>query len=106
MFGNEPGDEFLVAIDSGERSFDAEHDGLVDIVSPMIGTFYLAPSPDSDTYVSIGANVDSESVVCIIEAMKVMNEIKADTSGTIEKIICKAGQAVEYGQILFKVRPD
>ena len=87
-------------------SEEAQDDGLVDIVSPMIGTFYLAPSPDSDPYVSTGSNVDSESVVCIIEAIKVMNEIKADTTGTIEKIMCKAGQAVEYGQVLFKVRPD
>ena len=85
---------------------EAQDDDLVDIISPMIGTFYLAPSPDSDPYASVGTNVDNESIVCIIEAMKVMNEIKADTIGTIEKIMCKAGQAVEYGQVLFKVRPD
>ena len=83
-----------------------QDDGLVDIISPMIGTFYLAPSPDSDPFVSIGSSIDNDSVVCIIEAMKVMNEIKAETIGTIEKIMCKAGQAVEYGQVLFKVRPD
>lgn len=87
-------------------SEEAQDEGLIDIISPMIGTFYLAPSPDSDPYVSVGSGVDTESVVCIIEAMKVMNEIKADTIGTIEKIMCKAGQAVEYGQVLFKVRPD
>ena len=83
-----------------------QDDGLVDIVSPMIGTFYLAPSPDSDPFVGIGSSIDNDSVVCIIEAMKVMNEIKAEAIGTIEKIMCKAGQAVEYGQVLFKVRPD
>lgn len=87
-------------------SEQARDEGLVDIISPMIGTFYLAPSPDSDPFVSVGSSIDNESVVCIIEAMKVMNEIKAETIGAIEKIMCEAGQAVEYGQILFKVRPD
>ncbi len=87
-------------------SEQTQDEGLVDIISPMVGTFYLAPSPDSDPFVSVGASIDNESIVCIIEAMKVMNEIKAETIGTIEKIMCEAGQAVEYGQVLFKVRPD
>ena len=83
-----------------------EGDGLVEINSPIIGTFYSAPSPDSDPYVTVGARVEPETVVCIIEAMKVMNEIKAETAGTIVEILCKAGQAVEYGQAIFKVKPD
>ena len=81
-------------------------EGLVDITSPMVGTFYAQPSPDAESFVEIGSSVDQQSVVCIIEAMKVMNEIKADNAGTIEKIMVKNGQAVEYGQVLFKVRPE
>ncbi|MFH1614141.1 MAG: acetyl-CoA carboxylase biotin carboxyl carrier protein [Planctomycetota bacterium] len=78
---------------------------LVDITSPIVGTFYTGPSPDSEPYVRVGSDVNPETVVCIIEAMKVMNEIKAETSGTIAKIVASSGQAVEYGQVLFKVKP-
>ena len=74
--------------------------------SPLVGTFYEAPSPDSDPYVEPGSHVDSQTVVCIIEAMKVMNEIKAEVSGTIVEKVATTGQAVEYGQVLFRVRPD
>ncbi len=84
----------------------AADEGLVDIGSPMVGTFYSAPSPDSDAFVKAGDKVTPETVVCIIEAMKVMNEIRAETSGTIEKIVASNGQAVEYEQTLFKIRPD
>ncbi len=79
---------------------------LVEIKSPLIGTFYATPSPDSKPYVEPGSNVDTQTVVCIIEAMKVMNEIKAETSGTIVEILVTNGQAVEYGQVLFRVKPD
>ena len=79
---------------------------LLEIKSPIVGTFYEAPSPDSDPYVEPGSRVDSQTVVCIIEAMKVMNEIKAEVSGTIVEKTVKNGQAVEYGQVLFRVRPD
>lgn len=81
-------------------------DNLVEIKSPIVGTFYATPSPDSEPYVEVGSKVTSQTVVCIIEAMKVMNEIKAETEGTIADILVKNGQAVEYGQVLFKVRPD
>ncbi len=81
-------------------------DGLIDIPSPLVGTFYRAASPDSDSYIEISSSVSPDSVVCIIEAMKVMNEIKAEVSGTIEKIMVENGQAVEFGQVLFKVRPN
>ena len=84
---------------------EAKDDGLVNIVSPIVGTFYQAPSPDSDPYVNTGDKVGADTVVCIVEAMKVMNEVKAETSGTVVEICCKDGQAVEYGQVLFKVRP-
>ena len=84
----------------------APADNLVAITSPIVGTFYAKPSPDSEPFVEIGSPVEPQTVVCIIEAMKVMNEIKAETSGTIVEAYVTDGQAVEYGQVLFKVRPD
>ena len=81
-------------------------EALQEIKSPIVGTFYEAPSPDSDPYVEVGAHVDPQTVVCIIEAMKVMNEIKAEVSGTVVEKTVANGQAVEYGQVLFRVRPD
>jgi len=74
------------------------------ITSPMVGTFYRSPSPDSPSYVDIGAQVDGESVVCIIEAMKVMNEIKAELKGTIVEVLVENAKPVEFGQKLFAVR--
>jgi acetyl-CoA carboxylase biotin carboxyl carrier protein len=79
---------------------------LIEIKSPMVGTFYATPSPDSAPYVEIGSHVEPQTVICIIEAMKVMNEIKAENSGTVAEILVTNGQAVEYGQALFRVRPD
>ncbi len=84
---------------------EAVDDGLINIESPIVGTFYQASSPDSGPYVKIGDPVDADTVVCIIEAMKVMNEIKAETSGVIAEVCCKDGEAIEFGQTLFKVRP-
>ncbi len=81
-------------------------DNLVNITSPIVGTFYTAPSPDSEPYVKVGDHVTPDTVVCIVEAMKVMNEIKAEAAGTIEKVMVSNGQAVEFGQVLFKIRPD
>ena len=78
---------------------------LVEIRSPMVGTFYSAPSPDSDAFVKVGMSVSEDSPVCIIEAMKVMNEIKAECSGSIAEICVKNAQPVEYGQVLFRVKP-
>jgi acetyl-CoA carboxylase biotin carboxyl carrier protein len=77
----------------------------VEIKSPMIGTFYRAPSPESGNYVEIGTEVTPESVVCIIEAMKVMNEIKAEARGVITQILVDNAKPVEFGQPLFKIRP-
>ena len=74
------------------------------IKSPMVGTFYASPSPDSAPYVTEGMQFSSETVVCILEAMKVMNEVRADCSGKIVEILAKNGTAVEYGQPLFKVQ--
>jgi len=80
-------------------------DGLVEITSPMVGTFYSAPSPDTDSFVEIGANIGEDSVVCIVEAMKVMNEITADVKGTIKKILVDNAMPVQFGQPLFLVDP-
>ena len=79
--------------------------GLVAVPSPMVGTFYSAPTPDADPFIAVGATVSADSVVCMIEAMKIFNEIKADCKGTIEKICVNNGDAVEFGQDLFLVRP-
>jgi acetyl-CoA carboxylase biotin carboxyl carrier protein len=78
--------------------------GLEEITSPMIGTFYRAPAPDADNFADPGTKVDDESVVCIIEAMKVMNEIKAECIGEIVEVLVENGEPVEYGQPLFLVK--
>ena len=77
---------------------------LRDIVSPMVGTFYRAGSPDSPPFADVGKEVSEESVVCIIEAMKVMNEIKAETKGVIAEIVAENGKPVQFGQVLFRVK--
>ncbi len=83
-----------------------DNSGLVTIESPMVGTYYSSPNPDADPYISIGASIGTDSVVCLIEAMKVFNEIKAETTGTIEKILVNNGDAVEFGQKLFMIKPN
>jgi acetyl-CoA carboxylase biotin carboxyl carrier protein len=87
-------------------SVPLQEEDLVEIKSPIVGTFYATPSPDSEPYVEVGSHVEPQAVVCVIEAMKVMNEIKAETGGTIADILVTNGQAVEYGQVLFRIRPD
>ena len=77
----------------------------LEIKSPMIGTFYRAPSPESAPYIEVGAEVNAETVVCIIEAMKVMNEIKAEAKGVITQVLMENGKPVEFGQPMFKLRP-
>ena len=80
--------------------------GTASIVSPMVGTFYTSPSPDSPPFVSVGQQVEEDTVVCIIEAMKVMNEIKAETRGVIVEVLAQNGKPVEFGKPLFAVRPS
>ena len=80
--------------------------GEIEIKSPMIGTFYRAPSPEAGSYSEVGSEVNPDSVVCIIEAMKVMNEIKAEVKGVITQILVENAKPVEFGQPLFKVRPN
>lgn len=79
--------------------------GLTPIKSPMVGTFYAAASPDAKPFVSVGTRIDEETDVCVIEAMKVFNNIKAELRGTIAKILVNNGQSVEFGQTLFLVKP-
>jgi acetyl-CoA carboxylase biotin carboxyl carrier protein len=77
---------------------------MKEIVSPMVGTFYRAASPDGPPFVEVGKPVTEDTVVCIIEAMKVMNEIKAETSGVIAEVVADNGKPVQFGQALFRVR--
>lgn len=77
----------------------------LEVKSPMIGTFYRSPSPESGSYVEVGSEVNPDTVVCIIEAMKVMNEIKAEVKGVVTQVLVENAKPVEFGQPLFKVRP-
>ncbi len=83
---------------------EAEDKDLHAIVSPMVGTFYRAPAPDAAPYVDVGQKVDEKTVVCIVEAMKLMNEIEAEVRGEIVKVLVENGELVEYGQPLFLVK--
>lgn len=94
------------ASDTKDNSSNAKREGLYTISSPMVGTFYEAPSPDSPAYVKTGDRVKTESVVCIVEAMKLMNEIEAEIQGEIVEVLVENGQLVEYGQELFLVKPE
>ena len=85
---------------------EAEITNLHKIISPMVGTFYQSSSPDADPYVKVGSKVSSESIVCIVEAMKLFNEIEAEINGEIVEVLVKDGQLVEYGQPLFLVKPE
>jgi len=78
--------------------------GFAYVKSPMVGTFYRSPSPDSPPFVDANSKIEEKSVVCIIEAMKIMNEIQAEVKGTIVEVLVENGQPVEYGQRLFKVK--
>ena len=83
---------------------DAEEVGVAYIKSPMVGTFYRSPSPESKPFVEPGTKVVENTVVCIIEAMKIMNEIQAEIKGTVIETLVENGQPVEYGQRLYKVK--
>lgn len=84
----------------------ASEAGLVEIGSPMVGTFYSSPEPNAPPFVQVGSGISPGTVVCIIEAMKVFNEIKSEVAGKIERVLVKSGSAVEYGQPLFLVRAN
>ena len=94
----------LDAQNSEETSSSQENDNLKTLNAPMVGTFYKSPSPEESPYVQIGDSVSNESTVCILEAMKLFNEIQAEVTGEITEILVEDGQMVEYGQPLFKVK--
>lgn len=85
---------------------EARDDNMIAVTSPMVGTFYRAPAPEAPSYVQVGDHVNPGQVLCIIEAMKLMNEIEAEVSGIIEKINVENAEPVEYGHKLFVIRPD
>lgn len=89
-----------------EAAAEADTTNLHKITSPMVGTFYSSPTPDADAYVKAGSSVSKDSIVCIVEAMKLFNEIEAEVNGEIVEVLVKNGQLVEYGQPLFLVKPE
>ncbi len=96
---------------AGSFQHDAEpatspNNGLVEIRSPIVGTFYRSPSPDTDPFINVSDHFESGQVLCIIEAMKLMNEIESDFSGTVVDILVENGQPIEYDQVLFLVKPS
>jgi acetyl-CoA carboxylase biotin carboxyl carrier protein len=102
------------AADAAEPAAPAEsappatgaQDHLVEVTAPIVGTFYSAPAPDASSYVKVGDHVAAGTVLCIIEAMKLMNEIEAETSGTVREVLVRNEEPVEYGQVLFRIDPD
>ena len=96
--------------ESANKNIDVPKDNspknLIEIKSPMPGTFYSAPDPDSASFVNIGDNVNIGDTICIVEAMKIMNEIQAEESGTIEQILVDNSSPVEFDQVLFKLKPS
>ena len=91
------------AVEDSSVSGIAESVDTVEIVSPMVGTFYAQPSPDAAPFIQIGDMVQEDSVVCIIEAMKIFNEIKAECNGKIVEILVKSGESIEFGQPIYRV---
>ncbi len=89
---------------SSQNGGEKEDSSIIYIKAPMVGTFYRAPSPESPPFVEVNAKVSENSVVCIIEAMKIMNEIQAEVKGTVVEILVENGQPVEYGQRMFKIK--
>jgi len=81
-------------------------EGLVEVIAPIVGTFYSSPSPDAPAYVRVGDRVKAGTVMCIIEAMKLMNEIEAEVAGVVREVLVENDDPVEYGQVLFRIEPD
>ncbi len=84
---------------------DLTDSGLAEVTSPMVGTFYRAPAPDAPAYVEVGDRVDKGQTLCILEAMKLMNELEAEVSGTIREICVENAEPVEFGQVLYRIEP-
>jgi len=92
--------------DGSEAAEPAGDPNLMDVTSPMVGTFYRAPAPDAPPYADVGQSVAKGDTLCIIEAMKLMNELECEVAGTIVEVCVENAQPVEYGQLLFRVRPN
>jgi len=92
--------------EAGGKTEISEEDSYVKVNSPIVGSFYSSPSPDASPFVEVGTDVTKGQVLCIIEAMKLMNEIESDADGTIVSVLAKNGQSVEYGQPLFLINPE
>jgi acetyl-CoA carboxylase biotin carboxyl carrier protein len=91
---------------SGEGGTSGAKSNLIEVTSPMVGTFYRAPAPDAPPYAEVGARIAEGDTLCIIEAMKLMNELESEVSGTIAEICVENAQPVEFGQVLFRVDPS
>ena len=91
---------------STENNTENNTENTIEIVSPMVGTFYAQPSPDASPFVGIGDRIQEDSVVCIIEAMKIFNEIKAECEGTVVETLVKSGESIEFGQPIYRVKPS
>lgn len=104
--GPEPAPAAAIPVAAARPAAPAEAEKLPTINSPMVGTFYVASSPEAEAFVEVGDHVSEDTVVCVIEAMKVFNEIRAEMSGTVEKVLVKDAQAVDFGAPMFVVRPD
>ena len=100
--------EGLPAVAEGEggAKADAAKESHLEVKSPMVGTYYSAPEPGAKPYVSVGTRVSKGQILCIIEAMKIMNEIESEYSGVIKEILVQDAQPVEYGQVLFRIDPN
>jgi acetyl-CoA carboxylase biotin carboxyl carrier protein len=101
-----PAAESQAAAPAAQTAAEAETSGLTEVTSPMVGTFYRAPAPDADPYVEVGDRVKVGQTLCILEAMKLMNELEAEVSGVISEIAVENAEPVEYGQVLFRIAPD
>lgn len=97
------GSEMPAARGSSSLSDSAKSDSSLYVTSPMVGTFYISPSPDDPSFVKVGDKIERNTVVCIIEAMKVMNEIKANVNGVVAEVLVETGQPVEFGTKLFRI---
>lgn len=93
--------------DAGDGGREAEGDGpgYVEVISPMVGTFYRAPAPDAPPYVEVGDRISKGQTLCILEAMKLMNELESEVSGIVREIVVDNSEPVEYGQVLFRIEP-
>lgn len=91
---------------ASQTESEAAAEDLHEITSPMVGTFYRSPSPDAEPFTEVGERISNGDTLCIIEAMKLMNELEAETEGVIREICVADGEPVEYGQVLFRVQPD